>query len=63
MNPCIIITVRAYLAAQLDCTPEDLSGSGVLYVPNRTAQPPFLKLAVIGGGVWWFPPPQSFCRR
>lgn len=51
MNPCIIInTVRAYLAAQLDCTPEGLSGSGVLYVPNRTAQPPFLKLAVIGGG-------------
>lgn len=52
MNPCIIInTVRAYLAAQMDCAPEDLSGSGVLYVPNRTVQPPFLKLAVIGGRV------------
>lgn len=47
-------SIQAYLCAQLDCTPDDLSGtggsssSGTVYVPNRSAEPPFIRLAAIG---------------
>lgn len=49
MNKNIIIrSVCAYLSARLDCSPDELSGSGTVYVPNRTAEPPFLQLAAVG---------------
>ena len=39
---------RRYLAAELGCLPEELSGSGTLYVQNDRARQPYLKLAAIG---------------
>lgn len=49
MNKNIIIrSVYAYLSARLGCSTEELSGDGVLYVPNESAEPPFLQLAAIG---------------
>lgn len=49
MNKNIIIhSVSAYLSARLGCAQEELSGSGVLYVPNKSAEPPFLQLAAVG---------------
>lgn len=49
MNKNIIIrSVCAYLSARLGCSTEELSGEGVLYVPNESAEPPFLQLAAIG---------------
>lgn len=49
MNKNIIIqAVRAYLSALLGCSPDELSGGGVLYVPNESAEPPFLQLAAVG---------------
>lgn len=49
MNKNIIIrSVCAYLSARLDCSTEELSGGGTVYVPNRTAEPPFLQLAAVG---------------
>lgn len=49
MNKNIIIqSVYGYLSARLGCSPEELSESGVLYVPNKSAEPPFLQMASIG---------------
>ncbi|NBJ89600.1 GNAT family N-acetyltransferase [Acutalibacter sp. 1XD8-36] len=49
MNKHIILDrTREYLAAELGCSPADLSGSGTLYVANACARPPYIKLAAIG---------------
>lgn len=49
MNRHIIFDrARRYLAAELGCLPEELSGSGTLYVQNDRAGQPYLKLAAIG---------------
>lgn len=49
MNTNIITqSIYAYLSARLGCSTEELSGDGVLYVPNMSAEPPFLQLAAVG---------------
>ena len=49
MNKHIILDrTRDYLAAELGCSPADLSSSGTLYVANACARPPYIKLAAIG---------------
>lgn len=47
----ILKKVKAYAAASLGCTPDNLEKEGTVFVANETARGPFLKIAAMGKSV------------